>query len=346
MFKKTGFITATIFIGYLFNQFNVPAGWLIGSLSTGIFYGLIVGKMTFRPVTFQFALSFIGANISLLLTLETLHKIYIYFIPLLIIVTLLILLGFYFSLLIIKNSKDINHITAFFCCIPGGASELIGLSQEYGADDRIVATFHSLRIIFLTFSIPITLAFLEPGYKTTQQAISDYPFEFKSLLFLLMIMILSVFLNRWIKIPGGNLLYSIALGFLFSQFIFEIPPAADFVKGIGQALIGGFVGVRFNREVLKRVIAIGPIAIIITIVLFFATFLCAGLFYLLTNLSFPISLISVVPAGAAEMSITAIAFGFDPTIVASLHIIRLIILFFSFPLLLKFFKKYFVKQSD
>lgn len=335
MKKKTIYLFIAVLVGYIFNQLHIPAGWLLGSLFTGMGYGILINKLSFGRSSFKIVLTFVGANISLLLTTSTLKLIPHLIIPLVMTIFITIVASFFFGLLLFKKAKDVDKITAFFCCIPGGASEIIGISGQYGADDRLVAAFHTLRITFFTISIPLIVGYLNPISEKTMITQENVNFNSITIIFFLTVILLAFLLDYFLKFPGGILIFSILIGFILTEFIFEIEQVPKFIGGIGQALIGAFVGIRFDKDVLKKIWKLGPITLIIILLFFLLTLLIAIIFELLTDVSFSTSLISTVPAGAAEMSVTAVALNINPTIVATLHIIRLILLFLSLPLLLK-----------
>lgn len=337
MKHKVIYIITAVTVGFLFNKLNMPAGWLLGSLITGIIFGVFIKKISFEQNSFKIALAFVGANISLLLNWSTLKTVYHLILPLFITIIITITAGFLFGVLLFKKTKKIDKITAFFCCIPGGASEIIGISGEYGADDRLVAAFHTVRITFFTISIPLIVTFMQP---TTDKPVIeqiDTSIDVWTIIFFVIVIITTLLLDRLFKIPGGTLIFSIFIGFLITEFSFGIDQVPGFLAGMGQALIGAFVGIRFDKEVLSRLLKVGPITIMIIMLFFILTLCTAFIFKLLTGIPYATSLISTVPAGAAEMSVTAVALEVNPTVVASLHIIRVISLFLSLPFLLKIF---------
>ncbi|WP_249869160.1 AbrB family transcriptional regulator [Oceanobacillus saliphilus] len=338
MVGKLLYLLAAITAGFIFNQLNIPAGWLLGALTTGMICGIFINRFTFKRISFKFALAFVGANISLLLTLSTLKMIHHFLLPLFLTIIITITAGFLFGIFLFKRSKGVDKITAFFCCIPGGASEIIGISGQYGADDRLVAAFHTVRMTFFTLSIPLIVASISPAVQNTvfvEQAVASI--SWKTVLFFALVMAVTLVLDHLFKIPGGTLVFSILIGFLLTQFVFGVEQVPRFVAGIGQALIGAFVGIRFDKYVLYQILKIGPATLTIVGMFFVLTLGNAYIFKWLTEVPFATSLISTVPAGAAEMSVVAIALNVDPTIVTSLHIIRVISLFLTLPFLLKFF---------
>ena len=337
MIQKVSYLLIAILMGFMFNQLHIPAGWLLGALITGIIWGVFVTQLSFQRMSFKIALAFIGANISMLLTLSTLQMIHHYLVPLFLTIILTIVAGLLFGVLLYKKTKEMDKITAFFCCIPGGASEIIGISGQYDADDRLVAAFHTVRITFFTISIPLIVGYLHPTMENQLVEQNITVFNGWTIIFFVLVMSITLLLDRQFNIPGGTLLFSIFTGFLVTEFAFDVEQVPSFVAGIGQAMIGAFVGIRFDRDVLKRLLKVGPITIVIITMFFLFTLASAWVFHIWTQIPYATSLISTVPAGAAEMSVTAVALDVNPTIVASLHIIRLISLFLLLPLLLKIF---------
>lgn len=331
------YIITAIIVGFICNQLNIPAGWLLGSLMTGIICGVFIKGFSFERRLFKIALSFVGANISLLLTWSTLKMIQHLILPLMITIIITITAGFLFGMLLFKKSNEMDKITAFFCCIPGGASEIIGISGQYGADDRLVAAFHTVRITFFTISIPLIVSLLHPIMEKPISEQITTSINGWTILFFIIVMVATLLLDRTFNIPGGTLIFSILIGFLITEFVIDVEQVPRLFTGIGQAMIGALVGIRFDKVVLKRLWKVGSVTIMIISLFFILTLCTAFIFKVLTDIPYATSLISTVPAGAAEMSVTAVALEVNPTIVASLHIIRVISLFLTLPFLLKIF---------
>ena len=171
--QKVLYLLAAITAGYVFDLLDIPAGWLLGSLIAGMVCGIFINKYTFKRISFKVALSFVGANISLLLTISTLKMVHHLVLPPFVTIILTITAGFLFGILLFKKTQDVDKITAFFCCIPGGASEIIGISGQYGADDRLVAAFHSSNNFFYyIYSIDCRVSASDDG-KTSGRTYRD-----------------------------------------------------------------------------------------------------------------------------------------------------------------------------
>ncbi|WP_054637479.1 AbrB family transcriptional regulator [Thalassobacillus sp. C254] len=331
------YIILALIAGGFFSYLGIPAGWLLGSLLFGIIIGLIFKKLPFEGLPFQMALAMVGTSIGFMMERELFFTLHIYLFPLLVTLSLTLAAGLLFGWLMYKWT-DLDILTAFFCCVPGGASEVISVSREYGADDRIVAAFHTARITFFVLVIPFAAGIFYPVIETEAQVNGSYTNLTLLLPILFVVISLSIILNRKVKIPAGALLYSIFIGFLVSEFLIPLE-SPSYIAGIGQGLIGAMIGIRFDKVTLHRLKLIGLPSVGV-IQLFFLFSLCLALiFFLLTPLPYMTSLLSTVPAGAAEMASTAFALQLEPTLVSSLHVIRVMVLFLVLPFLLKIILK-------
>lgn len=334
--QKVLFLFVCILSGYVIYLIGVPAGWLLGAIVTGIIWGVSKGKLSFDGLPFKITLAFVGANIGLRLDPKILAEIHHLLLPLFLTILITLTTGYILSIFLYKKT-DLDEMTAFFCCIPGGASEIIGMSKEFGADERIVAAFHTVRITVFVLFIPLIVGMINStsGVALVQKATE---IEWLHFLFFPIVVILTLLLDKKFHIPGGTLLFSIAIAFILSAFVIKVGMPPAYLSGIGQALIGGMVGVRFDKSVLVQLVKVGKITIAIIGIIFVVSILTSFLFHYMTHLPFSVSLIGTVPAGAPEMSTTAIALDLNPSIVASLHIVRVMLLFLALPLLIKTFK--------
>ncbi|PSL42777.1 hypothetical protein B0H94_11363 [Salsuginibacillus halophilus] len=333
MGQKFIFLALAISAGGLLNLFGMPAGWLLGAIMTGIIWGLTRERLIFEGWPFKTALAFVGTNIGLLMEQELFAVIGAYFAPLLLVIAMTIAMGLGLGVLLYRWT-ELDRRTAFFCCVPGGASEVISVSGEYGADQRIVAAFHTTRITLFVLTIPLLVGLFSTASETTQ-SMPETALTLTHFWLFPFIIAAALFLQRVIKLPAGGLLFAIILGFIFGEFIVQPTDAPAYLGGLGQALIGAMVGVRFERQTLGQLKRIGKASAGVLGLYFGASWFIGGTFWLLTDLSYMLSVLSTVPAGAAEMAATAFALSLQPSLVTSLHIIRVIVLFLLLPFLIK-----------
>lgn len=305
----------------------------------GMVYGLFIKKIYFSDSLFKVSLAIIGANIGFMVVPEqflTYHYLLLPFVVTLILtLTGGILLGKF-----MQKYSNVHPNTAFFCCLPGGASEVIAISKDFGADQQIVAAFHTTRITLFVLTIPIVVGLNVSTISRTAEQVSIGFFEsIFSFICLGGIGFIGLWLAKKVPLPGVSLLFAILIGFIAHQWIVPSMEIPKFATGMAQALMGAIVGIRFDRDTYKEFKRIGKVSIMTLTLYFLMSFGLATVFFLLTPLDFFTSLLSVVPAGAAEMASTATALDIEPTMVATLQMLRVLILFACLPMLIKWFSK-------
>ncbi|MDY7224341.1 AbrB family transcriptional regulator [Halalkalibacterium halodurans] len=337
MLSKGVFLAVTVAVGALFAAFQMPAGWLLGSLLSGMVCTLWIKKIMLPDRLFKWTLAAIGGNIGFMLRPEQFLQYHSLLGPFVVTLVLTlcggILLGKF-----LKRFSNVNHNTAFFCCMPGGASEVIALSKDYGADQRIVAAFHTTRITFFVFVIPLFVGLNVTGRTGLGTMFLPLDETLLALGALMAVVVLTIFLSKHVTFPGASLFFAIVLGFLvhtlFPQIILP-----GYVQGVAQGVMGAVIGARFDRETFGELKRMGFISAITLLLYFIMSLGLAGLFTWMTPLEWYMSLLSIVPAGAAEMASTATALQMEPAMVATLQMARVLALFLCLPFLIKWFSK-------
>ncbi|SDH90124.1 hypothetical protein SAMN05192534_11465 [Alteribacillus persepolensis] len=335
IFEKIICLLAALCIGGMFSYAGVPAGWLLGGLLTGMTYGLFIKRYAFEGWPFRTVLAFVGVNIGFMMQIGLFQLIGQYFFPLVFSLFLTLAAGAGLGWLM-NRFTYLDPLTAYFCCVPGGASEVIALSSDYGADNRVVAAFHTARITFFVLTIPFVAGrFYQDSAENNDAGLIVEPIDVSVLTAVIIGVLVTIGLyQRW-KIPAGTLFYGIMSGFVLSEWVLYGEAALpSYVGGIGQALIGIMVGIRFDKPTFLKLKDIGKLSVILLGLYFLFSLVLAGLFTWMTELPYMTSLLSTVPAGAAEMSSTAMALHLEPTLVAGLQMIRVVALFLFLPVLI------------
>lgn len=61
------------------------------------------------------------------------------------------------------SQSDLDPVTAFYTTTPGGAAEMSSLAEAQGGDERLVTTYHSIRIGLIVLVVPLTMTLLYPS---------------------------------------------------------------------------------------------------------------------------------------------------------------------------------------
>ncbi len=338
--KKILVIAAAFAVGYVFNWLHIPAGWLLGAMLAGTFYRLFVEEISYPPVLFDISLALIGVSISLSIKIDMFKQVAAYLLPLAVSMVILFVASWILGK-ILKKYSNMDGTTALFCCLPAGASIMMALSREYKANMSMVAAFQTVRIMLLVATIPLVAGLISSFVPTeevqnsqtgAQAAPSTFPLWVAILFYALLVVVTLVLAKKW-RIPIAPFLYSIILGFLFKTFLLPLPAMPNLLVGLGMAMLGVIIGVRFDRESLKEFKSIGWTSLMILAAFFLLTFITTLVFYLMTSLDFITSLLAIVPAGAPQMASVASSMDLDASIVAAMQIIRLLTIIVFIPML-------------
>ena len=104
-------------------------------------------------------------------------------------------------------------------------------------------------------------------------------------------------------------------------------------------ILGASVGCKFADKTIKEIAKNSFHGLIATFLLVVLGILAAYIATFFVNNDFLTLVLSFCPGGIYEVAVIAIAFDLDPNFVAFHHIIRLLIILFLVPIILKFINK-------
>lgn len=150
-------------LGALFTYLHVPAAWILAAIVVSGAMALTTGEEL--PVNKQFyalARGFIGMMAAIPLTLVPFGQV-VGYLPAAVTMSLVsVLVGMVGGMLIHRaQPKDISWETGIMSMLPGGASLMPALASELGADYRYVALTQYLRLLAVSMSLPLVVAFLD-----------------------------------------------------------------------------------------------------------------------------------------------------------------------------------------
>ena len=144
-----------------------------------------------------------------------------------------------------------------------------------------------------------------------------------------------IFLFDKIKIPAALL-----SGTLVASGIFQITDIASYklpdeTINFCLLILGASVGCRFAEKTIKEVARNTLHSLIATFLLVILGLIAAYIATFFVNNNFLTLILSFCPGGIYEVAVIAIAFDLDPNFVSFHHIIRLLIILFIIPVILK-----------
>lgn len=235
--------------------------------------------------------------------------------------------------------RDVSPLTGSLAMVAGGASGLVAIARELGADDRVVAVVQYLRVALVTASMPIVVTLIYRAERTHHAGpvgqSGSTPW-YLSVLVLLVLVLAGATVGRWIRLPGAGLLGPLALTVVLqlSGIPFDLSVPAVLVE-VGYLIIGWQAGVAFTRESLRAVGRTLPAALALIVVLTVAT---AGLGVLLAHVAGLTPLegyLATSPGGVYAVLATAVETGSNVTFVIAAQVVRILLMLFAAPFLAK-----------
>ena len=229
--------------------------------------------------------------------------------------------------------------TSYFSAAPGGLGPLVMLAEHEKSDISQVATSHLIRLIVIITTFPFLV-----NYFASETVLKDEQFNFLDqnhyeLIYLVITSIILIFIFDKIKVPAPLLSGPlVASGVLQISNIayYQLPTQSiDF----GLLILGASVGCRFAGKTLKEVYSNTKHSIVATLLLVLFSVIAAYAATFIIDKNFFSLLLAYCPGGIYEVAVIAIAFDLDPEFVSFHHIIRLLMILFTVPIMVKILNK-------
>jgi len=319
----------------LADYFNIPLAWFLGPMLITSIVTLGGIKTKMPRLVLSTVLIFLGLYIGNYIDQELFSQMHQW------IWTSLIMLAYIIiSVLIVskylQKFSGYGKKTSVFSAAPGALGPLLILAEDEKSDLSQVATSHLIRLIIIITIFPfIVNSFYETDNVNNVEIIIQNQ-NLNHLLILVVLSIVLIIILDKFKIPAALLAGTlVASGFLQITDIasYKLPPN---VIDYCLLILGSSVGCRFADKTFKEIAknsAHSFVATFLLVILGIIAALIAGFFI---DKNFFTLLLSYCPGGIYEVAVIAIFFDLDPEFVSFHHIIRLLMILFVVPVLLKF----------
>jgi membrane AbrB-like protein len=312
---------------------GVPGPALFAGLLIGIAWALAVRRSRLdvpRPA-FAAAQAVIGVQIGLYLQIDTLRAVSADWLPVLV-VSLATLGATLLAGLALARITSLDAPTASLGMVAGGASGIVAISRELGADDRLVAVMQYLRLLVIVTLTPL-LASVAFGASTSGGSLSAAPLvTVDGLLVTVAASVAGGLIAHAARLPAASLLGPMLLtGALSLTGVLGGIQVPEALAQIAFAAIGLQVGLRFTPESLRSARdtlapVLGAIALLMVC--------CAVLGWALSELA-GVSLLdgylATTPGGLYAVLATAVASGANATFVLAVQSLRLFLMVLAAP---------------
>ena len=248
--------------------------------------------------------------------------------------------------------EKLDLLTALFAAIPGNIGVMASLAADYGKNTAIVSLVQLIRFTSVTLIVPWLAQVPVPRDLTIvvqpmiTQLLNLTAVDLLLLLLVALLTAIAVYGGSKLKIPVATLFCPLVVGLSYASILqsawfqsswegaigFQFPA---FLSWAGQILLGITIGEYWavNPRLEKRTVAYALVPASLTVL---AGLLSAGIAKLLTPWDWLTCLLVTSPGGSPEMILIALVLNHDIQIVTIGHLIRLIAINFSLPILISF----------
>ena len=306
--------------GQLLHYLHVPAGLFLGPMLAGIACGLLGVGVRIPRQAFRFGQGCVGLLVAHAMTWPVVRMLVQGWYQLLGITALTLAMSVLVGLGVVRFS-GLPRATVVWGTAPGAASAMVALSEEYGADARVVATMQYLRVVCVVMVGAVVSHFL--GAHAPASGVATLP-PFGSLAdAALSLGVIAVGLAAGTRLPAGALLVPLLLGSglqLSGALTIDLPPA---VFSLGYGLIGCYIGLRFDRRTIAHVWRQMPAMILSVIALIVLCAACAWCLANVMGIDFLSMYLATSPGGLDAMAILAVETQADTGFVLASQTLRL-----------------------
>ena len=341
--------------GKLFQQIDIPAPFLLGSLFGLWILARIMARIQARILT-KILISLSATTRQILILPRSLY--------LVVIAGLAVLIGAAFSphlfaqaqtwlvsllamllATVVATTLATTFLTrlrgyekklAFLCAIPGGQAEVLLVSQGLVKKDYVVALCHLMRVLVIFCATPVLLTVIgnNASSSTTLTPVAAvvsttqplFEVSLPALLLFVGFALFGYLGARALRLPFPYLLGPLALSLTAHlSGITAIPRIEEFML-LAQITVGGTLGLKLAQVRFHKLAPYALDAIVSTTLVLSVYGITAALLAAWTETSFWQMLLAFIPGGLNEVSLLAFLFGYDVAFIAFHHAARLLLI--------------------
>jgi uncharacterized protein len=226
----------------------------------------------------------------------------------------------------VARSRLIPGSTAVWGLSPGGASIMVLMAEESGADGRLMAFMQYLRVVCVTAVAAVVAWFwVEPSRLAVPQTDWFPPIHWTAFAATVLIAGIGVILGRVTRIPGGLILGPMVVGAVLRAtdlVTIELPPS---LLVASYVVIGWRIGLVFTRPILAHATRALPQILLSTFALIAFCGGVAGVLVMALGLDPLTAYLATSPGGVDSAAIIAASSHVDLSFVMALQTIRIVI---------------------
>ncbi len=328
-------VCAGVLVSYLFALVGLPSPALFGGLAVGLAVAL-TGKVSLdvpHPVGLT-AFAVTGVITGQLLTLDVLGTVVAdgLAVAAALVATLVLTVAGGFALAAVTG---MDRPTGVFGTIAGGASGVVVVSAEAGADAGLVALMQYLRVLIVLASIPLVTSVVSDGGPDGGGVVPvDTGPIWQGLLFCAVACAVGAPLAKLLHIPSGALLGPMLLAAAVAIVRPDlVRPTPRLIQDAAFLVIGLQVGLRFSLAQVRLAVRSLPAVVVAIVAIGAGCALIGAGMAAWTGRPFFDCYLATTPGGLYAVLATAVQTGADAAYVTSVQVLRIFMMLLAAPAL-------------
>lgn len=325
--------------GWILLKIKVPGGMLVGAILGAAALNITAGSAVMTTEAKVFAQIAAGAFIGCTVRKEDIREMRRLLKPAVITLSCMLLLNLAVGFAIYAVGDGLDLVTALFCAVPGGISDIPIIAADLGASAPQVAVMQFVRLLVGIGIFPGLIRWTtrgEPAEPIRAETQPDVKTEKKksekltSLGLTLAVASAAGILGKYLGIPAGALVFAM-LGVILLKLKGADTCLPMWLKRFAQLLSGAYIGCGLNYQDLLEMRHL-----ILPMILLLAgytanCFIVGKLLRRFCGMSRRVGMLVATPAGATDMALISSDLGVDSPDLIVLQIIRLTVVVSIFP---------------
>jgi uncharacterized protein len=322
---------ATALTAELLDLAGLPSPSLFAALLVGLVAALRVRTLPQVPVgVFRAAQAITGVSLGVYVQSSSLDTVAAAWLPVALVSAGTLGLSLLCGILLTRTT-EVDPPTAALGMVAGGASGIVGMSRELGADDRLVAVMQYLRVLVVVVLTPILVAVAFPhahGDHAGATAPASTPVigSLRDWVLTGAAVGLGAIVALVSRIPAGSLLGPMIVAAILALTIGEGFQVPAILREPAFAAIGLQVGLRFTPSLLRQAGRLLLPSLLCIAGLLVACFGLALLLHATSDASLLDAYLATTPGGLYAVLAAAFGTGADTTFVIAVQTLRLFVM--------------------
>jgi membrane AbrB-like protein len=330
-------VTVVVSVGL--TLLGLPSAVLFGALVGGMAHALTSpSPLAVPPWAFKGGQALIGVTIGAMVSLAALRRIGDSLVPLLLVTLGTVVVSLVAGRLLALR-HDVSPVTGAFALVAGGASGVVSVARELGADDRVVTVVQYLRVLVVLATLPLVTAVVfhpESGLGTLRESTAPLPAD---LVYVAVALVVGLVVARLAPISTMTLLGPMLVAAVISAggWLGSVSVPTP-LQWLAYTLIGVQVGLRFTRASLSSIASMLPAVLAIIAAMVVTTGLMGAALAALTPVDGLTAYLATTPGGLFAVLATAADSGADVSYVLAVQLFRLLVILALTPLLARWLR--------